>query len=31
MAAELPIFQQVFRATVNARRLHTSKLTPSEA
>src|SRR5437016_9844720 len=31
MAAELPIFQQVLRATVNASRLHPSKLAPSEA
>src|SRR5260370_39408065 len=31
MAAELPISQQVLRATVNARSLHSSKLTPSEA
>src|SRR5258708_11223103 len=31
MAAELPILQQMFRATVNARRLHASKLAPSGA
>src|SRR6266480_259692 len=31
MAAELPIFQHVLRATVNARRLHTLKLAPFEA
>jgi hypothetical protein len=31
MAAELRIFQQVLRAAVNARRLHSLKLASSEA
>src|SRR5205814_8096498 len=31
MAAELPIFQQVFRATVNASRLHALKLAPFDS